>query len=98
MDKDTNEINEVENGEISTPDSRLQTPDSLWLLSCVIVTALGTFLRFFWLELKPLHHDEGVNGYFLTTLFREGIYKYDPANYHGPDLYYSRLPLRKFSV
>ncbi|MCV4626294.1 hypothetical protein OFC18_29905, partial [Escherichia coli] len=36
-------------------------------------------------------HDEGVNGWFLTNLFREGIYKYDPANYHGPTLYYIAL-------
>jgi uncharacterized protein (TIGR03663 family) len=25
---------------------------------------------------------------FLTTLFRNGFYHYDPANYHGPTLYY----------
>jgi uncharacterized protein (TIGR03663 family) len=35
-----------------------------------------------------LHHDEGVNGNFLVTLVREGRYHYDPANYHGPTLYY----------
>jgi len=31
----------------------------------------------------------------LTTLFREGIYKYDPTNYHGPDLYYFALAFSK---
>ncbi len=90
MNTDKNRL-ETELKEDSTQDSRLKTPNYLWLLSCVSVTAIATFLRFFWLELKPLHHDEGVNGYFLTTLFREGIYKYDPANYHGPDLYYIAL-------
>ena len=69
--------------------------DYIWLVSCVLVTAIASFLRFFWLELKPLHHDEGVNGYFLTTLFRSGEYKYDPANYHGPDLYYIALAFTK---
>jgi uncharacterized protein (TIGR03663 family) len=45
-------------------------------------------LRLLDLTVKPLHHDEGVNGLFLTTLFRNGYYRYDPANYHGPTLYY----------
>ena len=65
--------------------------DTVWLASCGAVTAIAAFLRFYWLELKPLHHDEGVNGWFLTNLFREGVYKYDPANYHGPTLYYISL-------
>jgi uncharacterized protein (TIGR03663 family) len=63
----------------------------IWFVSCGLVTALATFLRFYWLGLKPFHHDEGVNGWFLTNLFRDGIYKYDPANYHGPTLYYISL-------
>lgn len=66
-----------------------------WTIGCVIVTAAATFLRFRQLTLKPMHHDEGVNGFFLTTLFREGVYKYDPANYHGPDLYYFSLAFTK---
>ena len=45
--------------------------------------------------MRALHHDEGVNSFFLTTLFREGVYKYDPANYHGPDLYYLALAVTK---
>ena len=49
------------------------------------------------LALKPLHHDEGVNGFFLTNLFRDGVYKYDPANYHGPTLYYIALRLPNYS-
>jgi uncharacterized protein (TIGR03663 family) len=55
------------------------------------VVAVGALLRTVQLDLKPLHHDEGVNGMFLLTLFREGIYRYDPANYHGPTLYYFGL-------
>ncbi len=69
--------------------------DMLWWIGCVAITALATLLRFYDLALKPLHHDEGVNGFFLTTLFREGIYKYDPANYHGPTLYYIALAFAK---
>ncbi|MEP6900724.1 MAG: glycosyltransferase family 39 protein [Actinomycetota bacterium] len=79
------------NEKFQTEDQKPKTKDLIWLISCVLVTAVASFVRFFWLDLKPLHHDEGVNGYFLTTLFRNGEYKYDPANYHGPDLYYIAL-------
>lgn len=67
----------------------------LWLVCAVLIAVLAALMRFFDLGLKPLHHDEGVNGYFLTTLFREGVYKYDPANYHGPTLYYIALAFAK---
>lgn len=72
-------------------DARRSILDFPWLAGCAAITALAAFLRFYWLELKPLHHDEGVNGFFLITLFRDGIYKYDPSNYHGPTLYYVSL-------
>lgn len=65
--------------------------DTGWLVNCGLITAVAAFLRFFDLGLKPFHHDEGVNGFFLTSLFRDGMYKYDPANYHGPTLYYISL-------
>ncbi len=55
------------------------------------VLAAAAVLRFLFLTLKPLHHDEGVNGLFLTTLFRTGKYYYDPSNFHGPTLYYFAL-------
>ena len=57
------------------------------------VLAVAVFLRCQDLSLRPFHHDEGVNGFFLTRLVREGVYKYDPTNYHGPTLYYLTLPL-----
>ena len=65
--------------------------ERMWFISCCLITAAAIFLRFFMLGLKPFHHDEGVNGWFLTNLFRDGVYKYDPANYHGPTLYYIAL-------
>ena len=49
---------------------------------------VAAVLRLYDLDLVPLHHDEGVNGNFLTRLVREGIYRYDPENYHGPTIYY----------
>jgi uncharacterized protein (TIGR03663 family) len=66
-----------------------------FLVGAGIVTFAAIFLRFFLLELKPLHHDEGVNGHFLIKLFRDGIYQYDPSNYHGPTLYYISLAFTK---
>ena len=73
-----------------------QTPSVFsWWAACGLITAIAAFWRFYDLTLKPLHHDEGVNGHFLMTLFREGIYKYDPSNYHGPTLYYISLAFTK---
>ncbi len=69
--------------------------DITWLVSCGLITAVAAFLRFFELGLKPFHHDEGVNGFFLMSLFKDGMYRYDPANYHGPTLYYISLVFSK---
>lgn len=56
----------------------------------IAVMAAGR-VRFEQIALKPLHHDEGVNSYFLLNLARDGRYQYDPTNYHGPTLYYFSL-------
>src|SRR5436853_3272645 len=85
----------TEETTLSQTQTEKQQPDLIWLSSCGVVTAIAAFLRFFWLALKPLHHDEGVNGYFLTNLVRDGVYKYDPGNYHGPTLYYIAYPFVK---
>ncbi len=65
--------------------------EQLWWSAAVSVLSVGSVLRIFNLGLKPLHADEGVNGLFLLGLFREGIYRYNSANYHGPSLYYFAL-------
>ncbi|CAN5482795.1 hypothetical protein BH10ACI2_BH10ACI2_19860 [soil metagenome] len=79
----------------TVPVVETEPTDTVWLVCGGLIVAVAAFLRFFWLELKPLHHDEGVNGYFLTNLVRDGLYKYDPANYHGPTLYYIAYPFVK---
>ncbi|HEX5434287.1 MAG TPA: flippase activity-associated protein Agl23 [Candidatus Angelobacter sp.] len=61
---------------------------SLWQWAAVSILLAACFLRVFELSAKVLHHDEGVNGMFMTYLYRTGYYHYDPANYHGPSLYY----------
>ncbi len=58
------------------------------MLSVIVIFVIAAILRLYDLDLVPLHHDEGVNGNFLVRLVREGNYRYDPANYHGPTLYY----------
>lgn len=59
-----------------------------WRICSFSIMAIATLLRLYNLALVPFHHDEGVNGNFLVRLVREGVYAYDPANYHGPSLYY----------
>lgn len=67
---------------------RDQISERVWRISSLSILAVAAFLRLYDLALVPFHHDEGVNGNFLVRLVREGIYTYDPANYHGPTLYY----------
>ena len=44
--------------------------------------------RFYDLGIRPIHHDESVNGWFVDGLLTRGYYVYDPANYHGPLFFY----------
>ena len=53
-----------------------------------LIIGLATFLRFFLLGMKPPHFDEGINGWFVDQMLRNGFYKYDPTNYHGPLHFY----------
>jgi len=59
----------------------------------VLAVALAFFLRFYDLERKPLHHDEGVNSWFLLNLKADfpGGWTYDPSNYHGPFLFFTHI-------
>src|SRR5437868_5657671 len=68
-----------EPARISSPEAKFALIDDerSWKVGAGVVIAIAVFLRFFELTLKPLHHDEGVNGFFLKTLFYDGTYKYD---------------------
>ena len=63
-------------------------PERAWQFGVIAILAVACVLRLYDLNLVPLHHDEGVNGNFLVRLVRDGAYRYDPENYHGPTLYY----------
>src|SRR5438270_12553869 len=74
--------------EVSPLRAKSRRPRDAWWWCGLAILIGAALLRLLFLTEKPLHHDEGVNGVFLTTLFRTGFYHYDPANYHGPSLYY----------
>jgi uncharacterized protein (TIGR03663 family) len=57
-----------------------------WINISIILFAL--ILRLIWLGLKPAHFDEGVNGWFVDSMTRQGYYHYDPTNFHGPFHFY----------
>ncbi len=79
---------EAARGEIETPTpplgERLARLD--WTFWGII--ALGAFLRFLLLSMKPPHFDEGINGWFVDQMMKTGFYRYDPTNYHGPLHFY----------
>lgn len=95
MTNNKTQLSDDANRDISIYGHESKSLDIQWLVGCALVTIVTVLYRFWDLTLKPLHHDEGVNSYFLLTLFREGAYKYDPSNYHGPTLYYISLAFTK---
>jgi uncharacterized protein (TIGR03663 family) len=60
---------------------------SLWISASILGFAF--VLRVVSLELKPAHFDEGVNGWFVDQMTRQGYYHYDPTNFHGPLHFYT---------
>ena len=56
------------------------------LVPLVVLAAL--LLRLPGLGLRPMHHDEANQAMKFGTLLETGEYRYDPADHHGPSLYY----------
>lgn len=52
------------------------------------IVALAAILRLIFLGMKPPHFDEGINGWFVDQMVKNGFYRYDPTNYHGPLHFY----------
>ncbi|HMV86582.1 MAG TPA: TIGR03663 family protein [Blastocatellia bacterium] len=78
--------------EDKTNEPLASRADKLICLAVFLVAVIvAAWLRFDQIGIKPFHHDEGVNSYFLLNLANSGNYKYDPTNYHGPTLYYFAL-------
>jgi uncharacterized protein (TIGR03663 family) len=55
------------------------------------ILGIAVFLRFLLLGMKPPHFDEGINGWFVDQVVKNGFYRYDPTNYHGPLHFYVLL-------
>ncbi len=60
-----------------------------WLL----VAAAALALRVPQLDRRPVHTDESVHAIKFRGLWEQGVYRYDPKEYHGPSLYYFTLPV-----
>jgi uncharacterized protein (TIGR03663 family) len=58
------------------------------LLFPVLILLLAALVRIAFLDLKPPHFDEGINGWFCDQMTKNGYYAYDPTNYHGPLHFY----------
>ncbi|HWN41652.1 MAG TPA: flippase activity-associated protein Agl23 [Thermoanaerobaculia bacterium] len=70
-------------------EDRLTSP-RWWPFWIAFAAALA--LRLLWLDVRPLHHDEGVNGWFLFRLLDGYRWEYDPEKFHGPFLYFFGAP------
>src|SRR5436305_3087966 len=62
-----------------------------WLPFWVAFAAALAF-RLFALGDRPLHHDEGVNAWFLYKILNGYQFSYDPDKFHGPFLFYFGVP------
>lgn len=60
-------------------------------LICLVPALVAGTLRYPQLALRPMHTDEAVNADKFGELLEQGRYEYDPAEFHGPTLYYLTL-------
>jgi uncharacterized protein (TIGR03663 family) len=61
----------------------------LFLLTVGLLLAGGAWLRLAQIDRRPFHADEAVQAYQTWHLLRGDGYTYDPADKHGPFLYYA---------
>ena len=62
--------------------------DAGWRTLRWTILALAALSRLWWLDGRPPHFDEGVNGWFTDQMRHLYCYQYDPTNYHGPLHFY----------
>ncbi|MBN1806903.1 MAG: TIGR03663 family protein [Sedimentisphaerales bacterium] len=69
---------------------------------CVLIlaaTIIALALRLPRLQQRPMHGDEAVHADKFKALLEEGVYTYDPNEYHGPTLnYLTLIPARLSSA
>lgn len=73
-------------GQAGAAQVVLDALDSNWMFWTIL--GLATALRALFLDIKPPHFDEGINGWFVDQMVKDGFYRYDPTNYHGPLHFY----------
>jgi uncharacterized protein (TIGR03663 family) len=61
----------------------------------LIVLFGAVLLRGPGLGLRPMHHDEANQAVKFGLLLEKSEYRYDPADHHGPALYYLTLPIAR---
>jgi len=54
----------------------------------IFILIIAIFSRFAFIDLRPLHSDEGVEYFFGKTILNLNPWTYDPMNYHGPFYFY----------
>ncbi|HLJ54428.1 MAG TPA: flippase activity-associated protein Agl23 [Chthonomonadaceae bacterium] len=63
-------------------------------LAAMLALTVGALLfRLPALGNRPFHGDEAVHAFKFQELWKEGMYRYDANEYHGPTLYYAALPV-----
>ncbi len=55
--------------------------EKLILTTLIILIIIS---RFAFLDIRPLHNDEGVNYFLANEILERGLFTYSPLNYHGP--------------
>ena len=68
------------------------------LLFPALILLLAALVRVAFLDIKPPHFDEGINGWFCDQMAKTGYYAYDPTNYHGPLHFYVLFVLFSYSA
>jgi len=63
-----------------------------FIIFAILILAIALLFRFTSMDLKAMHHDEGVNYYFSKMLNDSFHYQYNPDAYHGPFLYFAGYP------
>ena len=69
----------------------------LFLFAAALLLVGAAFLRFQQIGRRSFHADEAVQAYQTWQLLRGEGYTYDPADKHGPFLYYAAVGLAKIS-
>ena len=70
---------------MSVADRRLAP----WAFAAIVVIAAA--LRLPALDARPMHTDEAVHAAKFGRLLEQGLYEYDPTEFHGPTLNYLTL-------